>query len=207
MELEQTDQEQVEALQQWWRENWLALVGGLVLGLGGILGWQYYGEYRAEQAAAASNLYETVKTQLASDQLEQAQASLASLAADHAKSPYVSQAQLALAHSQAEAGQWSDAEASLRTVLDGSDDVALKGLARLRLARVQWAQGQSDAALASLNEVHSSAYTGLYEELKGDIFHSKGDAESARTHWQAAISAQPQVVDPTAIQRKLDALK
>ena len=38
MEFEKSDQEQVEALQKWWKENWLSLLGGLVLGLGGILG-------------------------------------------------------------------------------------------------------------------------------------------------------------------------
>ena len=36
MELEKTDQEQVEELQKWWRENRLALVGGLVLGIGAL---------------------------------------------------------------------------------------------------------------------------------------------------------------------------
>lgn len=206
MELEQTDQEQVEVLQQWWRDNWLSLLGGLVVGLGGILGWQYYGEYSAEQAADASVQFEQVKTQLASDQRDEAQASLQQLSAAHGNSPYVAQAQLALAQSFAEADQWTQAQSALQSVLDHSDDPAVTGLARLRLARAQWAQGDADAALASLNQNHSSAYAGLYAELMGDIARSQGDTEAARSHWQTALTAQPQVVDPQSIQQKLDTL-
>ena len=70
MEFEKSDQEQVEALQKWWKENWLSLLGGLVLGLGGILGWQYYGDYSDAQAATASTRYESIKAMLASEQLD-----------------------------------------------------------------------------------------------------------------------------------------
>ena len=45
-----TDEEQVEALKKWWRENGKSVVGGVVLGLalvGGWRGWQYYEQTRA----------------------------------------------------------------------------------------------------------------------------------------------------------------
>ena len=205
VELEQSDQEQVEALQQWWRDNWLSLIGGLVVGLGAILGWQYYGDYTASQAAAASSQFEMIKTQLATDQNEQAKSTLKTLQAEHAKSPYVAQAHLAMAQAQAEDSDWAGAAASLQQVLASTQDEALLGLARLRLARAQWAQGEADAAMSTLDQ-EAGAYAGLFSELKGDIAKSQGDAEAAREHWQAALLAQPQVVDPNLIQRKLDAL-
>ena len=206
MELEQSDQEQVEVLQQWWRDNWLSLLGGLVVGLGGILGWQYYGEYKADQASAASNQYEAIRTQLATSKLSDAQSTLEGLRAGHAKSPYIAQAQLAIAQFQAEAGEWAAAATSLQQVSTSTKDPALLGLARLRLARAQWAQGQADTAMATLSAGDAGAYEGLYAELKGDIAHFKGDKDAAREHWQAALTAEPQVVDPNLIQRKLDAL-
>lgn len=206
MELEQSDQEQVEVLQQWWRDNWLSLLGGLVVGLGGILGWQYYGEYKADQAANASNQYEAIKTQLSTEKLTEAQATLGDLQAAHAKSPYIAQAQLAIAQFQAEADEWAAAATSLQQVSSSTKDPAILGLAKLRLARAQWAQGQADAAMSTLGAAESGAYAGLYAELKGDIALSSGDKDAAREHWQAALQAEPQVVDPNLIQRKLDAL-
>ena len=130
---------------------------------------------------------------------------LDALQSAHAKSPYVAQAQLALAQAQAEKGDWAAAANTLQQVLSSTDDAALLGLARLRLARAQWAQGEAEAALSTL-EQEAGAYAGLFAELQGDIALSQGDAEAARGHWQAALLAQPQVVDPNLVQRTLDAL-
>ena len=207
MELEQSDQEQVEALQKWWRENWMSLVGGLVIGLGGILGWQYYGQYQADQASNASQAYEAIKTKLVSDKLDEAQADIAALQAAHGKSPYVAQADLALAQAQADAGNWSGAETSLRSVVDGNADEPVKALARLRLAKVLWAQDKSDAALQLLDQASDNGFTPLYAELKGDIAVSKGDSEAARLAYQSALESPAGYVDQNAIQQKLDALK
>ena len=37
-----SDREQEEALRNWWRENWRWILGGVVLGLGLLAGWQYW---------------------------------------------------------------------------------------------------------------------------------------------------------------------
>ena len=51
----QTEEEQVEAIKQWWKDNGKSVIGGLVLGLavvGGLKGWQQYTKVSAENAAA-----------------------------------------------------------------------------------------------------------------------------------------------------------
>lgn len=207
VELEQTDQEQVEALQKWWGENWLSLLGGLVIGLGGILGWQYYGEHRADQAMSASSQFEAIKTQLVTEKLTEAAAGIAALEQAHADSPYVAQAHLAMAQAQAESGNWAAAASALEQVLIASDDPALLGLARLRLARAQWAQGDVTGARASLNaDSVAAAYAPLYAELDGDIAYEQGDMDAARAAWDKALATQSQALDRGSIQRKLDML-
>ncbi len=206
MEFEKSDQEQVEALQKWWKENWLSLLGGLVLGLGGILGWQYYGQYSDAQAASASMTYESIKATLATGQLEAASQDVEVLTQAHPKSPYVAQAHLALAQAQADAGEWSAAEASLRKVVDGQADVALKGLAILRLGRALWAQDKTDEALSLLNSAPDNGYAPLYSALKGDIAAAAGDADTAREAYQAALASNADFIDNNTVQQKLDAL-
>ena len=206
MEFEKSDQEQVEALQKWWKDNWLSLLGGLVLGLGGILGWQYYGQYSDAQAAQASNTYESIKSKLATEQRDAASSEIEMLAQAHPKSPYVAQAKLALAKAQADAGEWAAAETSLRSVIDGDADSALRGLATLRLARALWAQDKGDEALALLEEAPDNGYAPLYSNLKGDIAAAAGDLETARAAYQMALASNADYIDNNTVQQKLDAL-
>ncbi len=206
MELEQTEHEQVEALQKWWRENWASIVGGLVLGLGGILGWQYYGELKLNNAAAASKAYETVKAQVSLGKLDTAGTAIAELASEHGGSPYVAQAHFALAEAQAKAGDWSAAESQLRQAIERSSDPALKELAHLRLARALWAQDQAAAALALLDAQAGPAFAPLYAELKGDIAVALEDVSLAKTAYAEALAADYDYIDRAAVQRKLDAL-
>ncbi len=206
VEFEKSDQEQVEALQQWWKDNWLSLLGGLVLGLGGILGWQYYGQYSDAQAAQASNAYESIKSKLATEQLDAASTEIETLAQAHPKSPYVPQAQLALAKAQADAGEWAAAEASLRSVIDGDAESALHGLAILRLARALWAQDKGDEAVALLDGAPDNSYAPLYSDLKGDIAAAAGDLDAARAAYQTVLASNADYIDNNSVQQKLDAL-
>ncbi len=205
MELEQSDQEQVEALQKWWRENWLSLVGGLVLGLGGIIGWQYYGEAKQSDAAAASMAYEALRGELEQGSLDRAEQAVLSLAQAHQGSPYVAQAYLALAQAKAKASDWVGSEAALRAVKAQKLDDALQGLSDLRLARVLWAQGKIAEAQAQL-AAPVPGFEALYAELQGDLAVSQGDTDAARAAYTLALSQDADYVNRDAIQRKLDAL-
>ncbi|PAR85254.1 YfgM family protein, partial [Vibrio cholerae] len=42
MELYDTEEQQVEAIKDWWKENGKAVIFGAVIGLGGLFGWRYY---------------------------------------------------------------------------------------------------------------------------------------------------------------------
>ena len=53
-----TEEEQVEALKKWWRENGKAIVGGAVLGLALVGGWQAWQSYQKGEAELASAYYE-----------------------------------------------------------------------------------------------------------------------------------------------------
>ncbi len=57
MEIYQSEQEQVEALKKWWRENATAVIGGVVTGVGtgfAVLGLRAYPNARAEPACVGA---------------------------------------------------------------------------------------------------------------------------------------------------------
>ncbi len=57
MEIYDTEEEQVEALKRWWKENSTSTIVGLVMGIVIILGWNYWQDHKKEQAAQASLTY------------------------------------------------------------------------------------------------------------------------------------------------------
>ena len=57
-----TDEEWVEWLRNWWSRNGVALIAGIVLAVGGVIGWRWYQEYWQEQAEGASREYSAYLT-------------------------------------------------------------------------------------------------------------------------------------------------
>lgn len=199
------DEAQVEQLRRWWRENWMALAGGLVLGLAGIFGWEAWQTARNAKAEQASHIYEDLK-RLSADRHDQATALADQLAQDYAGTPYAAQGALLVAGRSAERGEWDAARAKLDWVIRNAGDVGLQKVARLRLARVLWQQGKPDEALAQLEIADADAFASLYQELRGDIQLAKGDAAAARSAYEKAMQLGPAATNREGLQRKLNDL-
>jgi predicted negative regulator of RcsB-dependent stress response len=199
------DDAQVEQLRRWWRENWMALAGGLVLGLAGIFGWEAWQDARTRKAEQASHLYEDLRA-LAPDRSAQATELVRKLKAEFDGTPYAAQGALHLAGLSARAGQWDAARAELDWVVRNAADAGLKKVARLRLARVLWQQDKPDLALAQLDIADGDAFAPLFQELRGDIELARGNRDAARAAWQKALDLGPAPAAREGLQRKLDDL-
>jgi predicted negative regulator of RcsB-dependent stress response len=199
------DEAQVEQLRRWWRENWMALAGGLVLGLAGIFGWQWWQERTTAHGEQASRAYEDLRKTEA-DKVDR-QAELGKkLRADFGDTPYAFQGALLIAQRAVERSDWDAARDNLDWVAAHADDPGLKKIARLRLARVLWQQKKADEALAQLEVADDDAFAPLYQELRGDIQRSKGDAAAARTAYEKALQLGPAPASKQQLQRKLEDL-
>lgn len=195
---DETEDQQLERLRQWWKEYWLPLVGGVVLGLGGILGWQQWGDYQAEQAARASSQYNDLVAAVDAGEVQTAAGIQQTLVADYKATPYAALGSLMLAKAQFEAEALDAAAESLRWVVNYADDDAMRAVAGLRLARVHWTAGDVDQALAVLTDTdHPSAFESAYRELEGDIHLAADDRDAARSAYEAALAATD-VRDPRA---------
>jgi predicted negative regulator of RcsB-dependent stress response len=199
------DEAQVEQLRRWWRENWMALAGGLVIGLAGIFGWQWWQERATTHSEQASRVYEDLRKTEA-DKVER-QAELGkNLRDDFGDTPYAAHGALLLAQRAAERSDWDAARENLDWVVKKADDPGLKKVAKLRLARVLWQQQKADDALALLDVPEDDAFAALYQELRGDIQRGKGDAAAARAAYEKAMQIGPTPAGRQQLQRKLDDL-
>ena len=57
MDVYTTEEQQVEAIKKWWKENGKAVVIGAIIGLGGLYGWRYYQAEQDQQMERASDAY------------------------------------------------------------------------------------------------------------------------------------------------------
>lgn len=183
-----TDRDQEEALRNWWRENWSWILGGIVLGLALLGGWQYWKVHTANQATAAAKLYDDFHGALDRKDMDAANRALSTLAADHKKSPYTQQSRLLLAKKHVEDGKYDEALPLLRSVADESADAELAWVARLRVARLLIQQGKHDEALTLLDPEKAGAFAAQVREIRGDAQVAKGNLEGARAEYAAALT-------------------
>lgn len=183
-----TDRDQEEALRNWWKENWRWILGGIVLGLALLGGWQYMKIHAAQKSEAAAKLYTDFRGALDRNELDAATRSLASLSADHAKSPYTQQSRLLLAKKHVEADKLDEALPLLRAVADESKDEELAWVARMRVARILIQQGKYDDAFKLLDVEKAGAFAAQVREIRGDAQVAKGNPTAARAEYAAALA-------------------
>jgi predicted negative regulator of RcsB-dependent stress response len=202
----ETEEEQVEKLKTWLKENGLAIVMGIVIGVGGIGGYNYWRHYQDTTAAEASAHYTQMMQALAAgnDDLVQQQADI--LLADYASTDYAALANLALARMQVENGEFAAAIEALQPLVGSEEQQPLVFLARIRLAALQIQLEQYDQALVTLNAGFPDQFAALVDELRGDALAMQGKADEAIVAYRKAQLAEPQPANPEFLRQKLNDL-
>lgn len=204
-----SDLERAEQLRTFWRDNWLTMVGGVAIGLGGIAGWRYWQAHVRQQGEQAEAAYSAVIEALTANRNEDAAERAAELRGSNPSSPYADQADLALARAAVDRRDYDQAVARLRAVVGGSRDPELRQIARTRLARVLIEQSKPDEALALLDPSAAGAFASQFHDIRGDALTAKGDSDGARREYDAALAADPperQSLDREFVTLKRDAL-
>ncbi|ELJ8563009.1 YfgM family protein [Vibrio cholerae] len=202
MELYDTEEQQVEAIKDWWKENGKAVIFGAVIGLGGLFGWRYYQDSVVAAQEAASQSYSKAMDALQAKGIE-SEGTIQTFIDGNKETEYAVLAAMQLAKAQVEAGQLDEALAQLEWAKGATKDAALKPLLTFRVARLQAEQGQFDDALTQLTSIQEKSWAGRVAELRGDILMRKGDSAAA----YAAYTEAQQAEDASqTLQMKLDDL-
>jgi predicted negative regulator of RcsB-dependent stress response len=195
------EDEQLEALKRWWKENGKAVIGGAVLGLAVVGGWQGWQHYSTAQAERASAYFEQFTQAARGDDLAVARQQGERLLQEFENSTYAVLTALELAGIDYQQGQADSAVARLRWALAHADDRGLEQLARLRLARLLLDTDDLDGAAQLADNKAEAAFAGDFAALRGDIARARGDAASARSAYQEALGHG--VANPELLEMKL----
>ena len=183
----ETEEQQVEAIKEWWKQNGIAVISGAVLGIAALVGWRGWSWHQEKQATEASDIFTVMQEAINKNDSAALQVQAKSLRDNYASTPYASLAVLHEAKIQNENGDHAAAEESLRWVLNNSKQDSVQDIARLRLARLLLANDKVDEAQSMVNVEMSDAYASLLNEIRGDIFVAKGELEQARKAYDQAM--------------------
>jgi len=172
------EHEQSERVLAWLRSNGAGLIGGVIIGLALILGWQWWGARQAASDMQAGDDYQAMLKSLEAKDIKKAQAQAAALD----DTPYAPLAVLDLAKAQAEAGQRDAAIATLRA--GKSPNPALDQVMQQRLARLLIDAGKPADALELLGKAEDPASL----EVRGDAQVALGKREDARKSYSEVLA-------------------
>ncbi|MCK4744224.1 MAG: tetratricopeptide repeat protein [Sulfuriflexus sp.] len=184
-----TEEQQVEAIKRWWKENGVAVIAGLVLGSLALFGWRGWGEYKDTQAAEAFVLYSDFQKSLAANDVDSMTTLKSQLFTDYTATPYAPLVALAAAKKAVENNDMKSAKDSLQWVLDNTRQNQIQHTARVRLISLMVNDAEYDAALTLLTVKNTGGYTAVYEELRGDVLLAKGDVTAAHAAYDKALQS------------------
>ena len=186
------EEQEINQLKDWWKENGKTIIVAFILGVGGMFGWRYWQEHQAEQIAQASAQYDALIYSVQQD--EQAKkANIEQFVQANSKTAYAVFALLDEAKKATEKQDFAAAEVNLNQALTQSQDEVLTSIVALRLSAVQFQLGQLDNALTSLNQVKGESFNARKAILTGDIQVAKGDKVAAKTSFEQAQQSGSQL--------------
>jgi predicted negative regulator of RcsB-dependent stress response len=201
------EQEQIDALKAWWKEYAglvILVVVAAALAAAATAGWRWY---KGNQAEEAAQLYTTLEKAVGGKDTKQARDTASQLMDRYGSTAYGPMAALTVAKLNYEAGDIASATTQLRWTVDRAKDEDVVATARLRLAGVLLDEKKYDEALQVLDAAHPEAFSGLFEDRKGDIFVAQGKIDEGRAAYRRALEKLPaQGNYRLIVQVKLDGL-
>lgn len=189
-----SDEEQLENLKRWWKENGLFTIAAVVLCIGGYFGWDNWKANQQQKMETASELYQQMMEvaivepgQKANDTQHRLVNELATqLKEEFSSSQYARYGALLVAKLAVEKNDLDAAAEQLRWALDDADE-GLGLIIKLRLAKIEASRDNIDLALSMLNGVDAQTLSSAYAEARGDFYLMKGDKTAAYEAYKQAL--------------------
>ncbi|MCX7192576.1 MAG: tetratricopeptide repeat protein [Proteobacteria bacterium] len=204
--LDLQEQEQLDTLKAWWKDNgnWVVwVVLAVTISIAGVRGWQYY---HNKQTADAATLYQQFVEQLASNDAKRVNDAAAAVMDKYSGTPYAARAALIAAQVNEAGHEALRAKTQLQWVIEHASEDGLKSVASLRMASMLLDEKDYAGALKLLDTKHAASFDALCADLKGDVLNAQGKPAEARAAYKLAFDKlDEKSTYRNLVQMKLDA--
>lgn len=185
---EYDDFEQEQIVKDWIKNNWFTMALGLVIGLGGVFGMNYYKSSQQEQRFKIANQYKEFTSVMELSEFDEAKTLLSELEKENGSNFYTIEAHLLLAKEYVAKNELEKAASELNNVISAKPDKLITEFVKLRLARVQNALAKHDEALTLTNSITIESFKSIAKEIEGDALIAKGEYEKAIKAFEESIA-------------------
>lgn len=204
MEVYTTENEQVDAIKLFFVNNGKALVIGLAVGVGAIIGWNYWQSHHENRLQESAQAFEQISSQLQTGSKQAVAAG--EQFANETNNIYGVLTNIELAKIAVEKSDIAGAEKALLKALAVAKLDDLKDLINVRLARVQLTLNKTDQALITLTQVQDKEWSAIVEYIRGNILLKKGDVAGARAAYSKGLESSGAEMMKTILKIKINSL-
>lgn len=191
MDRYETDDEQVQAIKNWWKENGTSLLSGLLVISIGWAGWTYWSNTKMINSMNAANTFEMLQLSMEQGRFGDVAREGLKLIEEQPESPYAAASALMLAKFYVEKNETDKALAQFDWVIKNSTTPSIQLTAVLRATALHIEAKSFEDALAHLSigsglSLNSADQANL-DYAYADYYLVKGDVAQAAVYLQKVI--------------------
>ncbi|MDE2081779.1 MAG: tetratricopeptide repeat protein [Burkholderiales bacterium] len=198
-QLDLQEQEQLDALKAFWKQQGSLITWTVVLVLGGLAAWNGWQYWQGSQASRAADMFEQLDKAAGAGNAELAGRIFGELRDRYPRTAWAEQGALTVSQVELARGRTDAAKAALGWLSEHAIEGEMRTVARLRLAAVQADAGQYAEVLKTLDGANAPTFAALVDDRRGDALLALGRTDAARAAYQAAYKA----MDERQIYRRL----
>ena len=181
------EQEQLDEFKVWWKKYGKLAINLVLVALIAYAAWQGYQYFQQKKAVEASVLYQALVTTDPTKKAE-IQAQSAKLMADYASTPYAGRAAVYAAKNSIAAKDAKNAKTQLEWAIKSAKERATKAIASVQLSGLLFEEKNYDSAIKVLSNDTDKGFSGIKDDLLGDILVAQGKTAEAKKAYQNALT-------------------
>lgn len=187
--LDLEEQEQLDAVKQFWKRNGNLVTWLMIAALVAYSGWTGWNWWQREQATQAGAMFDELDKAAQAADVDKVARVFGDLKARYPKTAFAQQGGLLAAKVQAEKGKTDAAQAALDWVSANATETEYQTIARLRLAGLLLDNKKYDEALKQLDAATASGFEPLAADRRGDVLMAQGKPDDAKASYTKAWRA------------------
>jgi predicted negative regulator of RcsB-dependent stress response len=208
VDIHSTDEEKVEAIKKWLKDNGMWIIVGAAVGFGGVYGYRYMEAEKERHFKTASYTYSQLLKVKGDDAKKAEYENLSKeLTTQFQDTIYNAYARFHIAQNEIENGALDKAVSQYEAIIKAYPKHAMSHIALIRKARVMTQNGQAEQAATLLEKAEKGEFFSQYAYTLGDIYMLLGQKDKARIAYTDAMDKGEGTVgsDPM-LKIKLDSL-